>query len=140
MLDQAFDGVNDEDWLKDVNGWTYADVIYHILITQEFYTRDTPKGMKWGELYGDPKLKTSNPREYYPDKETLIRYSKKVKQSVEDYLKSMSDENLYRSDGFKGHLSSIHLKLLYLLRHNAHHLGELALVHRTINSDKIKWT
>jgi uncharacterized damage-inducible protein DinB len=139
MLDQAIQGVDEENWVKEVNGWTYADVIYHIIITQEFYIRDTPKGMKWGTLYGDPKDKNQSPRDYYPDKNTLIQYRKEVEQAVRKYLESMSDMDLVKSDGFKDHLSSIHKKLLYLLRHNAHHLGELTLMHRTMNLDRVKW-
>ena len=140
MLDQALQGVDDGSWLKAVNGWTYGDVVYHILITQEFYIRDSPKGMEWGGLYGDPELKDTSPEEYYPDRETLIGYRDRVKQSVEAYLRSLSDEDLYESDGFEDHLSNVHKKLIYLLRHNAHHLGELTLMHRTIDLDRVKWT
>ena len=139
MLDEALEGINKEKWITEIDGWTYADVIYHIIITQEFYIRDTPKGMKWGELYGSPDLKTSRPRDYYPKKETLLIYLEEVKNSVENYLLSIKDEDLCKSDGFKEHLSSIHKKLLYLLRHNAHHLGELALMHRIHKLEKVEW-
>ena len=140
MLDQTIHGVSEENWIKTVNGWTYADVVYHILITQKFYIRDTPKGMEWGGLYGNPGLKDTNPIEYFPDKDTLVKYKNEVERDVENYLKSINDEDLIKSDGFKGHLPTVHLKLLYLLRHNSHHLGELALVHRSINLNRIRWT
>jgi uncharacterized damage-inducible protein DinB len=139
MLDDALKGITEEKWLTEIDGWTYADVIYHILNTQEFYIRDTPKGMKWGELYGSPELKNSKPMDYYPKKETLLKYLEEVKNSLRNYLLSIKDEDLYNSDGFKEHLSSIHKKLLYLLRHNAHHLGELALMHRINNLEKVEW-
>ena len=139
MLDRAFEEIPDEYWLTEVNNWTYAEVIYHIVITQEFYIRDSPEGMKWGELYGDPELKEASPREYYPNKQTLLEYHEWVKEKVEAYLAGLDDGKLVLSDGFKGHLPSIHEKLTYLLRHNSHHLGELALMHRTLNIGKIEW-
>jgi hypothetical protein len=139
MLDQAFQAVDDDHWIVTVNDWTYADMIYHIIITQAFYIRDSPKGMEWGHLYGDSKQKESNPTEYYPNKETLLHYHFEVKKTVENYLSSISDEDLYKSDGFKSHLSSIHKKLVYLLRHNSHHLGELALMHRNLGLNRVKW-
>ena len=139
MLDKSLQAIKKENWIKEINGWTYADVIYHIIITQEFYIRNTPQGMKWGTLYGNPELKKSNPIDYYPDKQTLLNYLEEVKLVVEDYLLSISDDDLMESDGFKDHLPMIHTKLLYLLRHNAHHLGEIALIHRTLNLEKVEW-
>jgi uncharacterized damage-inducible protein DinB len=138
MLDMAFSGVG-EDWLKTVDGWIYGDVLYHIIITQKYYIRETPEGMEWGGLYGDPELKETDPRGYYPDRETLIKYKNRVEQAVVKYLKSMDDRKLYHGDGFKNRFSTIHEKLLYLLRHNAHHLGELALIHRENNLERVKW-
>ena len=140
MLDMAFQGITDERWVIELNGWTYVDVVYHIIVTQEFYIRDNPEGMKWDMLYGDKENKEYNPRQYYPDKQTLQNYHKEVKEKVESYLGSMTDEDLNESDGFKKYLDSIHKKLVYLLRHNAHHLGELALMHRTLGLERIKWT
>lgn len=139
MLDQAFHGITYEHWIEEVNGWTYADVVYHTIITQEFYIRDTPEDMQWGTLYGDKDQKETNPRQYFPDKQTLQDYNDTVKEKIETYLKSITDKDLYTSDGFEGHLDSVHKKLVYLLRHNAHHLGELTLMNRTLELERIKW-
>jgi hypothetical protein len=139
MLEKAFEKISEEHWLTEVNNWTYTDVIYHVIITQEFYIRDSPESMKWGELYGDNELKETCPEEYYPNKETLLEYHFHVKERVETYLKGLDDYMLIEGDGFSNHLPIIHEKLIYLLRHNAHHLGELALMHRTLNIGRIEW-
>ena len=80
MLKKAFQSVSEEQWTEHVDGWTYADVVYHIIITQEFYIRDSPEDMKWGELYGTPQDKYDKPSLYYPDKATLLEYYETTKK------------------------------------------------------------
>ena len=139
MMDQAMEEIDDERWLWNAQGWTYADTIYHLIITQEFYIRDKPEGMRWGSLYGDKELMEKSPTEYYPTREVLIDYKGSIERKVEDYLSSKNDSDLLSTDGFSGYLSTIHEKLLYLLRHNAHHIGELTLMHRELNFGRISW-
>ena len=139
MMDKALEEIDDERWLWGVNGWTYANTIYHLIITQEFYIRDKPEGMSWGDLYGDRELIGGSPSEYYPTREVLREYKEIIERKVEDYLCSMDDSALLGSDGFSEHHPSILEKLLYLLRHNAHHIGELALLHRELELGRIKW-
>ena len=139
MMGQALEEIDDERWLWGVKGWTYADTIYHLVITQEFYIRDKPEGMRWGSLYGDKEVKESSPSEYYPTREVLMDYKKVIERKVEDYLCSMNDSDLLGTDGFSEHLPTIHEKLLYLVRHNGHHIGELTLMHRELDLGRIKW-
>jgi hypothetical protein len=139
MMDKTLEEISEEHWLTEVNNWVYTDVIYHLIITQDFYIRDSPEGMKWGELHGDNELKETCPEKYYPNKETLLEYHSQVKERVETYLNGLDDFKLIDGDGFSNHLPNIHEKLIYLLRHNAHHLGELALIHRTLNISRINW-
>jgi hypothetical protein len=61
MLRQAIDKAPEGCWNGTYNGWTFSDTVYHIIATQEFYFRDTPEGMGWGGLYGDPKYKDDDP-------------------------------------------------------------------------------
>ena len=55
------------------------------------------------------------------------------------YLESLTDGDLAESDGFLSHLPNIHVKLLYLLRNNAHHIGEIARMHREWGVVRINW-
>lgn len=139
MLRQAISTVPNEYWNKAQNEWTFSDTIYHVLITQEFYFRDSPKGMEWGRLYGQPQYKINNPEKYYPSKEVLIEYQAHLEKQITEYLESLSDYDLTRSDGFKSYLPNIHVKLLYLLRHNAHHIGEITRMHREWGLERIIW-
>jgi uncharacterized damage-inducible protein DinB len=139
MMDHALEEIDDERWLWGVNGWVYADTIYHLIITQEFYIRDKPQGMRWGSLYGDKELMESNLPEYYPTREVLMDYKETIEGNIEDYLCTVVDSDLLDTDGFSEYLPTIHEKLLYMVRHNAHHIGELALMHRELDLGRIKW-
>ena len=139
MMDKAMGEIDDDRWLWGVNGWTYANTFYHLIITQEFYIRDSPEGMRWGTLYGDKELVETMPSEYYPTREVLIEYKETTESKVEEYICSMNDSDLLGSDGFREYLPTILEKLLYLLRHNSHHIGELALIHRELDLGRIKW-
>lgn len=139
MLQQAINTVPEEYWNMGQNEWTYSDTIYHIIITQEFYFRDTPKGMEWGKLYGKPEDKINKPEQYYPSKEVLIEYQTRLEKQITEYLEALSDDDLKKSDGFKKHLPNIHVKLLYLLRHNSHHIGEITRMHREWELERIIW-
>lgn len=139
MLRQAIDKVPEDCWNRSYNDWTFSDNVYHIISTQEFYSRDTPEGMGWGRLYGDPTHKVDDPGRYYPSKETLLEYQGSVEGEMEGLLGSMDDGALEGVDGFKEWLPNVHVKLLYLLRHNAHHIGELARMLREWDAERVTW-
>ncbi|MHA1743933.1 MAG: hypothetical protein ACTSV6_06755, partial [Candidatus Heimdallarchaeota archaeon] len=65
-------------------------------------------------------------------------YLKEIEEKVSTYLKTLSFEQLLEKDGFKW-FSSIFEKLLYLLRHTAHHLGELGRMLREWDCKRMKW-
>ena len=139
MLRQAINNVPEECWNRTYNDWTFSDTVYHIIATQEFYFRDTPEGMGWGRLYGDPKYKAEDPEKYYPSKAVLLEYQGRLESEISEYLGSNNDSGLEMNDGFKEWLHNVHVKLLYLLRHNAHHIGELARMLREWDAERVSW-
>jgi uncharacterized damage-inducible protein DinB len=139
MLRQAIDKVPEGSWNRTNNDWTFSDTVYHIITTQEFYFRDTPEGMGWGRMYGDPKYKADDPEKYYPSKQILLEYQGRLESEICEYLGSKNDSGLEMNDGFKEWLPNVHVKFLYLLRHNAHHIGELARMLREWDAERVSW-
>ena len=95
--------------------------------------------MEWGKLIKEINIEKKPPEEVYPSKEILMKYLNDVKDQVTNYLKEVKFEELLEKDDFKW-FGSVFEKLLYLLRHNAHHIGELARMLREWECDKVKWT
>ena len=139
MLSQAIDNVPDGCWNKTYNDWTFSDTVYHIIATQEFYFRDAPEGMRWGRLYGDPKYKTDSLEKFYPGKAVLLEYQGRLEGEINEFFDTKNDGDLEMNDGFKEWLPNVHVKLLYLLRHNAHHIGELARMLREWDAERVSW-
>jgi hypothetical protein len=57
---------------------------------------------------------------------------------ITDFLKNINYDQLVSKDDFKW-FSSVFEKLLYLLRHNQHHLGELSRMLREWECTRVKW-
>ena len=95
--------------------------------------------MGWGRLYGDSKYKADNPEKYYPSKAVLLEYEGRLEGEISEFISSIDDSDLERDDGFREWLHNVHVKLLYLLRHNAHHIGELARMLREWDAERVSW-
>ncbi len=142
MVAQAIDLVSDDGWTHNVGKWFYSLTVYHVIEAAEFYFRDTPEGMEWGKSLGQvnwwdhmsredaakqfPKVKA---RKYLT---TMIARGRKI-------FNKLSTGDLKKQDGFKW-FDSVAEKFTYLLRHNAHHIGELALNLRLSEENHLKWT
>ncbi|NHJ40057.1 MAG: DinB family protein [Asgard group archaeon] len=138
MLREAIDNCPDEYWYGTDKDWSYSRTVYHIIETQEFYLRESPEGMVWGKLLEEISKSDSETDTIYPSKDILLDYLEKIEKSITEYLKDIKFENLIIKDGFKW-FSSVIEKLLYLLRHNAHHLGELGRMLREWECKRMKW-
>ena len=138
MLKQAIENCPDEYWYGTDKDWNFSRTVYHIIETQEFYMRNSPDGMVWGKLLGDTENKDLSVKTVYPSKGILIGSLEEINKQITKYLKRIEFENLLQKDDFKW-FSSIFEKLLYLLRHNAHHLGELSRMLREWNCKRMKW-
>lgn len=142
MLQTAIDDSNDDLWSYSNNRWFYALTIHHIIETMDFYSRDVPDNMEWGKRAG---YKWDDVKDISKDiiplltKDLLSEYLKEMEKRITTILTSISGEAFNNQDGFHW-FDSVFQKYIYLLRHNQHHLGELAFVLRLKDAGIIKWT
>ena len=145
LYQQAINKVDEFNWFQfsfqnSENYWGYALTLYHILETTEFYFRNNPEGMEWGKrgnIQWDniDELKTSIKT---LTKDLIIEYKSDIQQSVLLVLQNMTDSQLLEQDDFTW-FPSIFEKLIYLLRHNLMHLGEINKYLRDRSLPRLSW-
>ncbi|MHA2213265.1 MAG: hypothetical protein ACW992_08905, partial [Candidatus Thorarchaeota archaeon] len=141
MLRQAIENIPDSQWHYGANEWFYSLTVYHIVETAEFYVNSSPEAMVWGKrggfVWDDVKDIKSDvlPR---ITKESQIEYASDIGSCIDSLLKSITPDELSQPDGFHW-FSSVFEKLLYLLRHCAHHVGELNRALRESDNERISW-
>ena len=123
--------------------WSFSQTVYHIVETADFYIGDTPEGMEWGKRAGfsweDDDEKTILKRISSLTKEYLLEYLDEIEIEVSQFLEESSEQDLFGTDEFDHGNLLILKKMLYLLRHNLHHIGELNKVLRDTDSTRIMW-
>jgi len=143
ILRQAIENITYEYWLEMANDWSFSWTVYHIIETAEFYSRNTPEGMEWGKKAGISHETDSDEMKIQKlaniTKELLLAYLDEIEERITNFIENTNDEDLFEKDGFDPHLKSILEKLLYLLRHNMHHIGELNKALRDWNCQRISW-
>ena len=142
MLIDALSKCPKERFHDGIGEWSYSYTIYHIIETAEFYIRNTPDGMKWGSRAGfdwdtDSKETISKMKKKIT-KAMLLEYIEEIQKRINQFLKEKTDDDLLKKDEFHW-FDSIYEKLVYLLRHNSFHIGELAKTLREWKTDRIKW-
>lgn len=141
-LNQVIDKVPEKKFHVGEKKWRFSWVLFHIIETADFYSRNTPDTMKWGDKAGFDWEKSSK-QEIIEKKLTITKnmlreYSKEIELRIEQFLKDVSDEELLKKDDFHW-FDSILGKLVYMLRHNAFHVGELARILRGWDGERFKW-
>lgn len=127
MLQAAIENVPDEHWDSGVGHWYYSLSAYHIIETAQFYLGSNPDKMKWGARAGINWDEVDGAEKYVLPKltkELISSYLQEIGQEWANTLKSASDADFLKKDGFHW-ISSILEKLMYLLRHTNYHVGEL---------------
>jgi uncharacterized damage-inducible protein DinB len=142
MLIDALSKCPEESFHDGIGDWSFSYTIYHIIETAEFYIRNSPDGMKWGSRAGfdwnnDSKETISKMKKKLA-KELLLEYLEEIQNRINQFLKEKTDKDLLKQDDFHW-FDSIYEKLVYLLRHNSFHIGELAKTLREWETDRIKW-
>ena len=142
MLIDALSKCPEDRFHDGIGEWSFSYTIYHIIETAEFYIRNTPDGMKWGLRAGfdwntDSK-ETINKMKKKLTKSLLLKYLEEIQNRIDKFLNEKKDEDLLKKDDFHW-FESIYEKLVYLLRHNSFHIGELAKTLREWGTDRIKW-
>jgi uncharacterized damage-inducible protein DinB len=139
MLRSAIEVAPDEYWYGKTHDWSFSRTLYHIIETQRFYIRDTPDGMEWEKLLKELNTEDKPLDEVYPPRVILSDFLEKTEVEVTSYIKGLTLDKLLEKDDFKW-FSSVFEKLLYLMRHNQHHIGELSRMLREWDCERVKWT
>ncbi|MHA1137891.1 MAG: DinB family protein [Candidatus Thorarchaeota archaeon] len=141
MLRAALENIPDEKWHDGSGGWYFSLDAYHIVETMEFYMNESPDGMKWGNRAGfDWDNVKDKEKDVLPkiSKELVSTYLDEMEELVTKTICAMDSEKLNSKDGFHW-FESIFEKLIYLLRHNMHHMGQLSRSLRDWGCKRAKW-
>ena len=141
MLRAALENIPDERWHDGTGDWHFSYNAYHIVETMDFYIHDNPEMMKWGGKAGYHWEKGVDvEKEILPKitKDIVVTYLDEMEKKVSKALSSMDMETLNTKDGFHW-FNSVFEKLVYLLRHNMHHIGELSKTLRDWNCLHVNW-
>jgi uncharacterized damage-inducible protein DinB len=142
MLREAIENCPDDKWHEGKDDWIFSNITYHIVETADFYTQEDYEKMNWGRVSGIDLDKDS--KEEIKEKMTKItkelvsNYLEEMDTTIIKLLKKTSDKDLLKKDSFYW-FDSIYEKLIYLLRHNSYHLGELTYMLRECNAERLKW-
>jgi hypothetical protein len=154
MLRQSIENIPAEKWAagiisiekpwaesKGENIWYFSERVYHIIQTVEFYSYDSPDSMKWGSRIGGIEWRKESPEVTASriKKEDMLEYLEETKDRLEKKLRSLSDDNLFETDGFSEWQSLRLAKYLYTMRHSMWHIGELSRALRDYDSERISW-
>ncbi|MFX1482180.1 MAG: DinB family protein [Promethearchaeota archaeon] len=142
MTRDAIEKVPDKNWNDGPKKWYFSLTAYHIVETLEFYSRNTPDDMEWGKRANFSWDDTSNiENDILPkiSKKIVLEYIQDVEEKVSELMTKTTDQELVEKDGFHW-FSCVLEKLEYVLRHTAHHCGELALALRVWDCKHIEWT
>ena len=142
MLKQTIDKIPDDKWHKGKNKWIYSWGVYHVIETADFYSLTYHEDMQWGKV-ADIDWKKDSEEEIEKKKLNLTKkmmydYMDEMDKRITKFLENKSDEDLLKKDSYYW-FESIYGKLIYLLRHNSFHIGELAKALRDWDCERFKW-
>jgi uncharacterized damage-inducible protein DinB len=141
MLRDAIKNVSNEKWHEGTKGWFFSLTAYHAVETIDFYIGDSPGKATWGQQAGFDwdQLRVAKTATAKLTKEIVIAYLDETEKKLKDLFDSLDIEKLNSKDEFSW-FPSIFEKLVYLLRHNMHHTGELAKTLRDWECKRVEWT
>ncbi len=142
MLEASIASVTDENWHSGVGKWFFSLTAYHVIETPQFYMDSDPDAMKWG---GHAGIEWENGIDIKNDvlpkltKDLVKSYLIETREKLTSLFRSMTNQDLQKTDGFHW-FDSIFEKMVYLLRHNMHHIGELSRTLRDWDCEPVKWS
>ncbi|MHA1935853.1 MAG: hypothetical protein ACW97A_11270 [Candidatus Thorarchaeota archaeon] len=142
MLQTSIEKIPDDKWHSGVGKWFYSYNVYHIIETVHFYINNDPKDLKWGERAGYEWTKDTDIEKdvlHLISKDLVQSYIQEITNIVVEKMKSTPDEEFFEKDGFYW-FNSLFERMIYTLRHSAHHIGELSRALRELKLESIKWT
>ncbi|MFW9799331.1 MAG: hypothetical protein ACFFD9_02765 [Candidatus Thorarchaeota archaeon] len=142
MLQAAIADVPDDKWHAGLGKWFYSYTAYHIIETVQLYMSSDPDAMKWGARAGfEWSPDTNVEKDVLPriTKDLVNSYMLEIRQQLSEVVNSMDDNEYSDTDAFHW-FGSIIDKLVYCLRHTAHHIGELCRALREWGFEPVKWS
>ena len=119
----------DDDWRAgERSELVPARWALHTVEAIDFYAQATPDGFSWGERFAADW--EGAPAEALPSSQQVLEYADEVVASLAAWLRSASDEELAGENAFPWTGASVTARMLYVLRHSHHHLGELCMILR----------
>ena len=149
MLQQAIENIPEEKWNDGGTGWTYSWTAYHAVEGTDALSRIGTKdfvwlsriGLTWNEIDFEKNEFVTKVLSKIT-KKLVFKYFNEVRDSTMKRLESLTDQNLRDPEicgWYDGLFSTVLERVVYLLRHQHHHCGELALALRNWNCERLKW-
>lgn len=140
MWQEEIANVPDGEWTSgDVDYLIPARHLCHVVVSADFYTGDTPlDNYDWNKFFdGDWE---GMPAEKLPGKEAALARLGEIRAIVDRRLGALDDEALLEAERMCPWTGKTLLdRLLYLLRHCQHHLGELHAELRRRGVKRARW-
>ena len=149
MLRQSTENIPEDKWYAGGKSWSYAWTVYHVVECADALLRIGTRdfhwlgkiGLSWSEIKrGDDFKNKVLPR---ITKTVVLDYLQEVESNLSTMLEALTDEDLLLADESgkdEGLYETVLERLIYLLRHQHHHLGELSKALRDWDCEKITWT
>lgn len=142
MIATAIEIIPDEVFIETENDWSPNDCLFHIIETNRFYLSNSPSDMNWGEKAGIDRNSQSEDEVKSKTKKIskllLKEYLTEIRDEYRPKLRLMEDEQFLSKTDFVW-FQSYHEQLLYLIRHNMYHLGEISYYLRNKGFTRLQW-
>lgn len=148
MFRQAIKNIPEEMWYRGSKSWSFAWTAFHVVecadALSQIGSRDfiwlSKIGLTWAEIKDGEEFKNK----VLPKitKELVADYLNDVESSIISLLEGMIDEDLHAPDESgkaEGLYETVFERMIYLLRHQQHHVGELALALREWECKRMTW-
>jgi hypothetical protein len=139
MYEEAMIDIQDEHWSDgDIEYLIPARQCFHVIETADYYSSDKQDAFPWGHRFGVRARETT--RDNYPSQSSILRYHRDVQERITDWIETLGDEGLLRSqDVFRWTGDTVLSRLLYVLSHYRQHFGEINAELRRRGLPRIKW-
>ncbi|MFW9777802.1 MAG: hypothetical protein ACFFE8_03030 [Candidatus Heimdallarchaeota archaeon] len=142
LITQVIEKCPQRYWFHSRNEWSLSWALYHVIETLDFYLREDPRGMEWGDRIGikwdsQTQDEIQNGKSQIT-KDFLADFLLEIEEKASQTLKSVTDIELLSQDGFKWFETRLE-KYIYAIRHTVFHIGECNKALRDKNSPRIEW-
>lgn len=123
-LEEAIEACGESEWRSGDNfQFIPSRLALHAIETVAYGMRPSPEGFPFGQRFGDWELLK---REELPSREDVRTYMKEVREEILDRLERTSDESFIEVEmAFRKTGWTMLGRMIYILRHAQHHVGQI---------------